>query len=149
MPNKHKNPTIAFRPSSEWEHALINERIRLSGMLKRDFISKSIIYSRICMVGDKKNIRIIVNAVEQMEYVMKEIVRELSSGDFCISDDSYMELKNDLLAVAITVVEILDGASYLFGKDGRFDSRHWKEQFEMEQLKDCMKRTMSDGSKKD
>ena len=91
MPNKHKNPTIAFRPSSEWEHALINERIRLSGMLKRDFISKSIIYSRICMVGDKKNIRIIVNAVEQMEYVMKENVRELSSGDFCISDDSYMD----------------------------------------------------------
>lgn len=85
-------------------------------MLTPDYISKSIIYSRICMVGDKKNIKIIVNAVEQMEYVMKEIVRGLSSGDFCISDDSYMELKNDLLAVAITIVEIRDGASYLWGK---------------------------------
>lgn len=46
MPGKHNNPTIAFRPSS-WQRALIEERADASGMYKRDFITRSCIYSNI------------------------------------------------------------------------------------------------------
>ena len=60
MPGKHNKPTIAFRPSSSWQYSLINERAKLSGMAKKDFICRSLIYANICVVGKKENIRIIV-----------------------------------------------------------------------------------------
>ncbi len=37
MPEKHKEPTIAFRPSA-WERAVIEQRAALSGLHKKDFI---------------------------------------------------------------------------------------------------------------
>lgn len=138
MPGKHKNPTIAFRPLTSWQYALIDERVKLSGMQKKDFICRSIIYSNICMVGKKENIRIIVNAVEEMQYTMKEIVKTLSADEFSLSDDTYLKFKNDLLALAITVVDILNGAAYLFDKKPISGNQHWKSDLEMEQLKDCL-----------
>lgn len=52
MPGVHKNNTISFRPS-EWERINIEERAALSGMAKKDFITRSCIYSNICVVGKK------------------------------------------------------------------------------------------------
>ena len=77
MPGKHNKPTIAFRPSSSWQYSLINERAKLSGMAKKDFICRSLIYANICVVGKKENIRIIVDAVQELQYAMQEIVRDL------------------------------------------------------------------------
>lgn len=55
MPSKHKGHlTIAFRPSSPWQYSLIEERAKLSGLYKKDFIVRSCIYSNICMVGKKR-----------------------------------------------------------------------------------------------
>ena len=56
MPGVHKNKTIAFRPE-EWERIIIEEKVALSGMNKKDFIAKSCIYSNICVVGSKVNIK--------------------------------------------------------------------------------------------
>lgn len=55
MPGKHNYPTISFRPSS-WERALIEERADASGMYKKDFITRSCIYSNIVVVGKKEHV---------------------------------------------------------------------------------------------
>ena len=55
MPGKHNKPTIAFRPSSSWQYSLINERVKLSGMAKKDFICRSLIYANICSINKLDN----------------------------------------------------------------------------------------------
>lgn len=83
----------------------------MSGLYKKDFIVRSCIYSNICMVGKKENIERIVDSVEEMQITMKEIVSQLSAGDFSVSEESYEEFRNDMLALAVTVVDILNGAA--------------------------------------
>lgn len=134
MPGKHKNPTIAFR-ASKWQKALIEERAALSGHNKKDFIARSCIYSNIVVVGKQENIKRIVDALQEMQYTMKEIVRQLQSGDFPLSEGAYKEMKENYLAIAITVVDIVNGAAYLFGKVPDTDNRHWKADLELEQFR--------------
>ena len=67
MPGTHKQSTIAFRPSSSWQAALINERCKLSGMNKKDFICRSKIYSNICVVGKKETVQVVGDSLQEME----------------------------------------------------------------------------------
>ena len=135
MPSHHKgHPTIAFRPS-EWARALIDQRAALSGLYKKDFITRSCVYSNIVIVGKEENIQRIVDAVQELRTVMIEIAGQIQSGDFILSDESYEELKQDYLALAITLVEILDGAAYLFDKTPPENRRNYKAELEMEELR--------------
>lgn len=52
MPGQHRDPTISFR-ATQWERAMIEERVRSSGLYKKDFIARSCIYSNIVVVGTK------------------------------------------------------------------------------------------------
>lgn len=137
MPGKHKNTTISFRPS-DWQRALIEERAALSGYHKKDFIARSCIYSNIVVVGKQENIKRIVDSLQEMQYVMKEIAGQLESGDFSLSGDSYQELRQDYLALVVTVVDIINGAAYLFGKMPGGDNQHWKADLEMEQFRSTL-----------
>ena len=135
MPSHHKgHPTIAFRPS-EWARALIDQRAALSGLYKKDFITRSCVYSNIVIVGKEENIQRIVDAVQELRTVMIEIAGQIQSGDFILSDESYEELKQDYLALAITLVEILDGAAYLFEKKPPENRRNYKAELELEELR--------------
>lgn len=126
MPGVHKNPTIAFRVD-DWQRALIEERVKQSGLLKKDFIARSCIYSNIVVIGKKENIQRIVDSAKEMTEVFEDIVRQLLSGDFSCSDKAYEELHDDILAVAITVVDILNGASYLFDKEPPLAGKDFKD----------------------
>ena len=138
MPSHHKgHPTIAFRPS-EWARALIDERASLSGLYKKDFITRSCVYSNIVVVGKEENIQRIVDAVQELRTVMIDIARQIQSGDFILSDESYEELKQDYLALAITLVDILDGAAYLFEKKPPENRRNYKAELELEQLRHAL-----------
>ena len=68
-----------------------------------------------------------------MQIVMKEIAGQIQSGDFSLSDDSYMELKQDYLAFAVTVIDIMDGAACLFEKIPPAGRRNWKAELELKQ----------------
>lgn len=116
MPGKHKNTTIAFRPS-EWARAVIEQRAVLSGMYKKDFITRSCVYSNIVVVGKRENIQRIVDALQEMQIVMRKIAGQIQSGSFSLQNESYQELKRDYLALAVTVVDIAEGAAYLFDKE--------------------------------
>ncbi len=135
MPSHHKgHPTIAFRPS-EWARALIDERASLSGLYKKDFITRSCVYSNIVVVGKEENIQRIVDAVQELRTVMIEIAGQIQSGDFILSDESYEELKQDYLALAITLVDILDGAAYLFERKPPENCRNYKAELELDELR--------------
>ena len=138
MPGKRNNPTISFRPSS-WERALIEERADDSGMYKKDFITRSCIYSNIVVVGKKEYVQHIVDELRETQLVIKEVAEQIQSGNFSLSDESYRELKEDYLAFAITMVDILNGAAYLFDKKPDLDSRHWKEALELEEYRHVLK----------
>lgn len=81
----------------------------------------------------KKNIQRIVDALQEMQIVMKEIAGQIQSGDFSLSEKSYQRLKEDYLALVITVVDIADGAAYLFEKETPSDRRNWKAELELGQ----------------
>ena len=135
MPSHHKgHPTIAFRPSA-WSRAIIEERAALSGLYKKDFITRSCVYSTIVIVGKAENIQRIVDKVDEMRITMNEIAGQIQSGDFVLSDESYAELKEDYLALAITLVDILDGAAYLFEKEPPKNRRNYKAELELEQYR--------------
>lgn len=134
MPGKHKEATIAFRPSA-WARAVIEQRAALSGLYKKDFITRSCVYSHIAVVGKKENIQRVVDALQEMQTVMKEIAGQIQSGDFPLSEEGYQELRNDYLALVLTVVDIADGAAYLFGKECPADRRNWKAELELEQYR--------------
>ena len=134
MPGKHKDPTISFR-ASEWQKALIEERAALSGHNKKDFIARSCIYSNIVVVGSQMNVKRIVDALQEMRYTMGEIARQLQSGGFPLSGDAYKEMKEDFLAMVVTVVDIVNGAAYLFDKAPDRDNQHWKADLELGQFR--------------
>ena len=138
MPGKHNNPTISFRPSS-WERALIEERADASGMYKKEFITRSRIYSNIVVVGKREYVQHIVDELRETQIVIKEIAEQIQSGYFSLSDESYRGLKEDYLAFAITMVDILNGAAYLFDKKLDSDSRHWKGKVELEEYRHVLK----------
>ena len=137
MPGKHKNETIAFRPSP-WAKAIIEQRAALSGMYKKDFLTRSCVYSNIVVVGTKENIQRIVDSLQEMQDVMKNIANQINSGNIQLNSDSYEELKTDFLALAITVAEIANGAAYLFNKSPPDNPRDWKAELELEQYRQVL-----------
>ena len=137
MAKQHKDNTISFRPSS-WQRALIEKRAELSGHYKKDFIARSCIYSNIVVVGTKENIKCIVDELQSMKYLIKEIAGQIESDDFSLSDETYESLKMDYLALLITSVDILNGAAYLFEKVPDNDNQHWKVDLELEELREAL-----------
>lgn len=116
MPKIHKYGTVSFRPS-DWERVQIEERAAMSGLHKKDFIARSCIYSNICVVGSRDNIQRIVNAVEEMRNVMGELASSISAGSFPLSADAFQDMSMHYTALCLTLVEILNGAAYLFEKE--------------------------------
>lgn len=64
------------------------------------------------MTGTKKeNIQCIVDTLQVMQMAMREIAGQIQSGNFYLSDESYVELKRDYLALVVTVVDIVNGGA--------------------------------------
>ena len=79
---------------------------------------------------------------------MREITEQILSGDFCLSEDGYKELKADYLAFVITMVDILNGAAYLFDKNPEIDNRYWKKQQKIQEYKAVLKEEFTDIERK-
>lgn len=128
MPGQHKNPTISFRPT-EYERIQIETRMAMSGMQKRQYIIRACIYGNIIVVGKKENIQRIVDAAEEMQQTMKDIKEQLLSGTVPpLSDNGLEELKTECAALATTIVDILNGAAYLFQSSTKKENQNSAEQ---------------------
>ena len=107
----------------------------MSGLYKKDFIARSCVYSNIVVVGKKENIQRIVDSLQEMQMVMRDIAGQIQSGGLSPSGESYPELKRDFLALVVTIVDIMDGAAYLFDKEPPVNRRNWKAELELEQYR--------------
>ena len=124
MSGVHKNPTISFR-ISDYERREIEARITMSVMMKKTFFTRCCIYSRICVVGKKETISVLVETLEHMqedihslydEIIEKGQIKEKESPiDGSIYSD-IEEMQHDYLAMIRAIVDMLDGAKYLWQK---------------------------------
>lgn len=125
MPGRHREPTIAFRPSA-WEYAQIEKRAELSGLYKKDFIAKSCIYSNIVVTGTRENINRIVREMRIMESVVSDIAEQFKIGNIPMTDESFNAMYDEFFALILTVNDILKGAAYLYGIEPQQDDVDWK-----------------------
>ena len=114
MPGRHREPTIAFRPSA-WEYAQIEKRAELSGLYKKDFIAKSCIYSSITVTGTRENINRIVREMRIMEAVVSDIAEQFKLGNIPMTDEPFNIMYDEFFALILAVKDILKGAAYLYG----------------------------------
>jgi len=82
---KHNTTTISFRVNS-YEKATIEERVKVSGMKKQDYIVRSCIYNHVCVVGKKETIEIIRSEMKEMSLVLEDVAKDLKSEKPVISE---------------------------------------------------------------
>ena len=131
MSNQHKHPTISFR-ISDAERKQIEARILASGMMKKDYFVRSCIYNRICVVGKKETIYPLIQTVNalylqllEMQISFTECCKEQTLSHLPNSDE-IKELQTDYINMLTAIIDLLDGAKYLWEGD-QLCSHHWYE----------------------
>ena len=115
MSNQHKHPTISFR-ISDAERKQIEARILASGMMKKDYFVRSCIYNRICVVGKKETIYPLNALYLQLLEMQKEFIKccEEQTLIHLPNSDEIKELQTDYVNMLTTIIDLLDGAKYLW-----------------------------------
>ena len=120
MSNQHKHPTISFR-ISDAERKQIEARILASGMMKKDYFIRSCIYNRICVVGKKETIYPLVQTVNALYLQILDMQKAFTSSDRNIdtlpSSDDIKELHTEYTNMLTAIIDLLDGAKYLWEGD--------------------------------
>ena len=120
MSNRHKNKTISLR-ITEAERQQIEARILASGMMKKDYFIRSCIYNRICVVGKKETIYPLVQTVNALYLQLLEMQKAFTSSDRNIdtlpSSDEINELQIEYTNMLTAIIDLLDGAKYLWEGD--------------------------------
>ena len=119
MSNQHKHPTISFRISAT-ERKQIEARILASGMMKKDYFVRSCIYNRICVVGKKETIYPLAQTVNALYLQLLEMQKaftkccEHQALHNLPTSDEIKELQTDYNNMLTTIIDLLDGAKYLW-----------------------------------
>ena len=120
MSNQHKNPTISFRITDS-ERKQIEARILASGMMKKDYFVRSCIYNRICVVGKKETIYPLVQTVNALYLQLLEMQKAFTSTgvtpDTLPASDEIKELQSEYTNLLAAIIDLLDGARYLWEGD--------------------------------
>ena len=116
MSNQHKHPTISFR-ISDAERKQIEARILASGMMKKDYFVRSCIYNRICVVGKKETIYPLVQTVNALYLQLLEMQKAFTSTGTLPASDEIKELQTEYTNMLTAIIDLLDGAKYLWKGD--------------------------------
>ena len=120
MSNQHKHPTISFR-ISDAERKQIEARILASGMMKKDYFVRSCIYNHICVVGKKETIYPLVQTVNALYLQILDMQKAFTSSDRNIdtlpSSDDIKELHTEYTNMLTAIIDLLDGAKFLWEGD--------------------------------
>ncbi len=132
MSGVHKNPTISFR-ISDYERREIEAKIKASGMLKKDYFIRSCIYNRVCVVGKKETVYVLVQELQNMQKNLRKLYDAFLTTEIQTMDFDIQELQLDYEYMLKAIIWMLDGARYLWegtetvGKEenthGRAESR--------------------------
>ncbi len=116
---RHKYPTISFR-ASDYERKEIEAKVKASGMLKKDYIARSCIYNRVCVVGKKETIYPLVEELKAMQEQIKKLGGQFGiDGKVSLTEEEFENLQTGYLAMLEAVIWLLDGAQYLWKEDRR------------------------------
>lgn len=110
---KHNTTMITFRVNS-YEKASIEERIKASGMRKQDYIVRSCIYNRVCVVGKKENIEVLRSELQEMQTVLEEVAKDLKAEKSAISKEGIESMIERYLAFLDAALWMMKGSSYLW-----------------------------------
>lgn len=119
MSNQHKNPTISFR-ITDAERKQIEARILASGMMKKDYFVRSCIYNRICVVGKKETIYPLVQTVNALYLQLLEMQKAFTTTNTSHtlpSSEDIKELQTEYTNMLTAIIDLLDGAKYLWEGD--------------------------------
>ena len=120
MSNKHKKTTISFR-ITDAARKQIEARVLASGMMKKDYFVRSCICNRICVVGKKETIYPSVQTVNalylQLLQMQKAFTAPNCTPDTLPSSESIKELQTEYNNMLTAIIELLDGAKYLWEED--------------------------------
>ena len=120
MSNQHKHPTISFRISNA-ERKQIEARILASGMMKKDYLVRSCIYNRICVVGKKEAIFPLAQTVNALYLQLLEMQKAFTTlgntPDTLPSSEAIKELQTEYNNMLTAIIDLLDGAKYLWEGD--------------------------------
>lgn len=120
MSNQHKHPTISFRISDS-ERKQIEARILASGMMKKDYFVRSCIYNRICVVGKKETIYPLVQTVNALYLQLLEMQKVFTvtsnTSNTLPSSEDIRELQTEYTNMLTAIIDLLDGAKYLWEGD--------------------------------
>ena len=133
---KHNTTTISFRVNS-YEKATIEERVKVSGMKKQDYIVRSCIYNHVCVVGKKETIEIIRSEMKEMSLVLEDVAKDLKSEKPVISEPVLDSMTERYLAFLEAALWMLKGSSYLWEdkKDGIRKREERKDRLHQNYLK--------------
>lgn len=117
MSSKHKNPTISFR-ITDAERKQIEARILASGMMKKDYFIRSCIYNHICVVGRKETIYPLVQTVNALYLQLLQMQEAFTdpnrSAETLPTSDAIAELQTEYTNMLSAIIDLLDGAKYLW-----------------------------------
>ena len=118
MSKSHKNPTISFH-IADWEREEIEAKIIASGLSNRDYFSRSCIYNRVCGVGKKELIYKLVQELQTMQTVTKEVAEQLETGNPLITKEGLADMQVEFVNMLKAIIWMLDGAKYLWESDSK------------------------------
>lgn len=99
----------------------IEARILASGMMKKDYFVRSCIYNRICVVGKKETIYPLVQTVNALYLQLLKMQKEFTANDVTLdtlpSLESIKELQTEYTNMLTAIIDLLDGAKYLWEGD--------------------------------
>ena len=113
MSGVHKYPIISFRVSPR-EREMIEAKIAVSGLQKKDYFVRSCIYNRVCVVGKKEVIYKLVEELQNMQINISEAVKQLEQQEITLTAEGLEDMRNDCMDMLQAIVSMLDGAKYLW-----------------------------------
>lgn len=113
MSGVHKNPTISFRISDR-EREVIEAKIVVSGLNKKDYFVRSCIYNHVCVVGKKELIYKLVRELRMMMETLQEVAKQFEQSEVFLSKDGLEDMRMEYLNLLKAMIWMLDAAKYLW-----------------------------------
>lgn len=70
--NRKRNCTVAFR-MTKMERDLLNEKVKLSGRLKQEYLTEAVLNHEVTFVGDRQVFNTLKDNLKRIERELKEI----------------------------------------------------------------------------
>ena len=89
-------------------------------MKKQDYFVRSCIYNHICVVGKRETIYPLVQTVNALYLQLLEMQKAFTStstSDMLPSSDEIKELQTEYTTMLTAIIDLLDGAKYLWEGD--------------------------------